>query len=438
MAEDIINSLTQVEGMRVVARTSAFVFKGKQEDIREIGRKLSVGTVLEGSVRKVGGRVRITAQLINVGDGYHLWSERFDRDLSDVFAIQDEISLAIVDKLKVKLLGDEKEKMLKRYTQNLEAYDLYLKGRYHWNRRTPDSAEEGSITFRAGDQERPNYALAYAGLADCHSMLAQVYVLPPKEAFPKAKALASKALEIDESLAEAHTSLAFVLSGFDWDWAGAEKEFRRAIELNPNYATAHQWFAKVLDSLGRKSEAIEEIHKALELDPLSLIANTTAGHVYLDSGYEDKAVEQAEKILDMDPTFGFAHFILANVNERRGKYDEAVEPFLKGLSLTGFLSQQEIVTLKEAYASCGRTGYLRKWLEVMWPRVKQGQILYYEIAGLYARLEETEKAIEYLEKAYEEHDYSLSDLLVDETFVRLRSDPRFIQLIKKMGFPNDW
>jgi TolB-like protein/Tfp pilus assembly protein PilF len=435
MAEEIINALSQVEDLRVVARTSAFSFRGKEIDIREIGRKLSVETLLEGSVRKAGNRVRITAQLINVGDGYHLWSERFDRDLADVFAIQDEISLAIVDKLKVKLLGDEKAKILKRYTQNLEAYELYLKGRYHWNRRTPDALKKAMAHFEQVIQKDPDYALAYAGLADCYSMLAQVYVLPPKEAFPKAKALASKALQIDETLAEAHTSLAFVLSCFDWDWAGAEREFRRAIELNPNYATAHQWFAMVLVKVGRTSEAIQEIHKALELDPLSLIINTSAGFVYLYAGREDKAVEQAEKILDMDPTFGGAHMILADVHKRRGKNEEAVEGILKGSSFAGFLSQQEATVLRETYASSGLTGYLRKWLEIMWTKAEQGRVLYYKIASLYALLDDTKKAIECLEKAYEEHDYSLNDLLVDDDFEKLRSNPRFVQLIKKMGFP---
>ena len=433
MAEEVINALSQVEDLRVVARTSAFSFRGREIDVREIGQKLNVQTLLEGSVRKAGNRIRITAQLINVEDGYHLWSERFDRDLADVFAIQDEISLAIMDKLKVKLLGNEKEKMLKRYTQNLEAYDLYLKGRYHWNRRMPEALRKAMMHFEQVIQKDPNYALAYAGLADCYSMLAQVYVLPPKEAFPKAKALASKALEIDETLAEAHTSLAFALGCFYWDWAGAEREFKRAIELNLNYATAHQWFAMVLVKLGRTSEALQEIHKALELDPFSLIINTSAGFVYLYAGREDKAVEQAEKVLDMDPTFFGAYFILIDVNERKRKYDEAVDMGLKGFSLAGFVSQQELTSLREIYASSGRIGYLRRWLEITQSKAEQGQVLNYHIASLYVRLDETEKAIDYLEKAYEEHDYDLDDLLVNDVFNKLRSDPRFTALLKKMG-----
>jgi TolB-like protein/Tfp pilus assembly protein PilF len=433
MAEEVINALSQIEDLRVVARTSAFSFRGKEIDIREIGRKLNVQTLLEGSVRKAGNRVRITAQLIKVEDGYHLWSERFDRDLADVFAIQDEISLAIVDKLKVKLLGNEKERMLKRYTQNLEAYDLYLKGRYHWNRRMPEALKKAMSHFEQVIRKDPDYALAYAGLADCYSMLAQVYALPSKEAFPKTKAMAKKALELDETLAEAHTSLAFALGCFDWDWAGAEREFKRAIELNPNYATAHQWFAMVLVKLCRTSEALKEIHKALELDPFSLIINTSAGFVYLFAGLEDKAVEQAEKVLDMDPTFVGSYFILMDVNERKRKYDEAVEAGLKGFSLAGFVSQQELTSLREIYASSGWISYLRKWLEMTQSKAEQGQVLNYHIASLYARLDETEKAIDYLEKAYEEHDYDLDDLLVDDVFNKLRSDPRLTALLKKLG-----
>ncbi len=435
MAEDIINVLTNVEGLHVVARTSAFAFKGKSQDIRKIGKELNVSSVLEGSVRKAGNRVRITAQLINVADGYHIWSEKFDRDLADVFAIQDEISLTIVDKLKVKLLGNEKEKMLKRYTQNLEAYDLYLKGRYHWNRRTPQSLEKAVAHFEQVIQKDPEYALAYSGLADSYSMLEQVQVITAKEAFPKARGLAKKALEMDDTLAEAHTSLAYVLWSYDWDWVGAEREFRRALELNPNYATAHQWLAMCLAGLMRTSEAIQEMQKALELDPLSLIINTAAGFLYISSGQEEKAIKQAEKIVDMDPTFGFAYLIVASVNERRQKYDETVEAHLKTDSFAGLLSQQEIASLREAYESSGWTGYLRKRLEMELPKVEDGKVRCYDIAWMYARLDETEKTIEWLERAYEERDKGLTGLLMDDAFKKLQPDPRFREIIKKMGLP---
>ncbi|NIN00939.1 MAG: tetratricopeptide repeat protein, partial [candidate division Zixibacteria bacterium] len=400
-----------------------------------IGKELSVNSVLEGSVRKSGNRLRITAQLINVADGYHIWSEKFDRDLADVFAIQDEISLATVEKLKVKLLGDEKEKMLKRYTQNLEAYDLYLKGRYHWNRRTPESLKKALAHFEQVIEKDPDYALAYAGLADCYSMLAQVFVIPPKEAFPKARELAKKALEIDETLAEAHTSLAYVLWSYDWDWIGMEREFRRAIELNPKYATARQWFAMALAPLGRTSVAIQEIKKAMELDPLSLIINTSAGFVYVYSGQEEKALKQVEKILDMDPTFDFAHLISALVSERRKRYGEAVERYLKGVTLAGVFSQKELTALRDAYSSLSWTGYLGKRLEILQQKADEGYVLHYEIASLHARLDDTKKAIESLEKAYEKREKGLTSLLIDDAFDKLRSEPRFNEIIKKMRFP---
>jgi tetratricopeptide (TPR) repeat protein len=324
--------------------------------------------------------------------------------------------------------------MLKRYTHDLEAYDLYLKGRYHWSKRTPDALKKASAHFEQVIQKDPNYALAYAGLADCYSMLVQVCMLSPAEAFPKAKALANKALKIDETLAEAHTSVAYVLSCFDWDWSGAEREFRRGIELNPNYATAHQWFAITLVGLGRTDEAVQEIQKAQELDPLSLIINTAAGYVYLDVGQHSKAAEQAEKVLDMDPTFGFAHYILAHLHERTGRYDQAVEGHLKADSFTGFLGKQEIADLREAYASSGWRGYLRKRLEIILPKAEQGQLLHYDLASLYARLDDTEKAIQCLEKAYQEHDYGLSALATDHDFKRLRSDPRVLEIMRKMRF----
>ena len=310
MAEEVINALTKLESLRVVARTSAFVFKDKREDIREIGRKLNVETLLEGSVRKAGNKLRVTAQLINVSDGYHLWSEKYDRDMADIFAIQDEISLAIVDKLKVKLLRDEKTALVKRYTDNLEAYNLYLKGRYHWNKRTPEGLTKAIEYLRQVTEKDPGYALAYAGLADCYSMLEQAHVLPAKEAFPEAKKMAAKALQIDETLAEAHNSLAYVRWKYDWDWVGAEREFLRAFELNPNYATGHQWYAVYLADMGQTDEAIKEIKKAQELDPLSLIINIASASILTCARQYDQAIEQCRKTLDMDPNFVVAHLPL--------------------------------------------------------------------------------------------------------------------------------
>jgi len=271
MAEEIINVLTHVEGLRVVARTSAFAFKNKSGDIREIGKQLNVESVLEGSVRKAGARVRITAQLVSVADGYHIWSEKFDREMEDIFGIQDEISLAIVDRLRVKLLGKHKAELTKHHTENLEAYHLYLKGRYFWNRRTKGALKKAVSYFKQAIEKDPEYASAYFGLADAYHILHAQGLIPLEEAYPNAKEAVLRALELDDSLAGAHTSMAEIKSTFENDPEGAEQEFRRAIELNPGYATAHHWYSIMLVATGRFEEAVEEGERALELDPLSII-----------------------------------------------------------------------------------------------------------------------------------------------------------------------
>jgi TolB-like protein/predicted Ser/Thr protein kinase len=340
MAEEIINALTHVEDLRVVARTSAFSFRGKEIDIREIGRKLNVETLLEGSVRKAGSRVRITAQLINVTDGYHLWSERYDRDIGalccpeDIFAIQDDISLTIVDKLKVKLLKGEKTKLVKRHTEDLDAYNLYLKGRYFWNRRTEESLKKSIDCFNQAIEKDPGYALAYAGLADSYVTLQDYSSLSPKVTLPKAKQAAYKALEIDGTLAEARNSLAQVLFR-EWDWQGAEKEHKRAIELNPNYASAHHWYALVLAYAARFDEAIAEMKRAWELDPLSLIINRNLGLVLCYAHRYDKAIKQLQKTLEMDPSFSLAHASLGLVYLRKAMYQEALTELQKESDIRG-------------------------------------------------------------------------------------------------------
>jgi len=246
MAEELINALTKIEGLHVAARTSAFQFKGKDLNVRRIGEELGVKTVLEGSVRKAGNRLRITAQLINISDGYHIWSDKYDRDIEDIFAIQDEISLAIVDNLKLKLLKKEKAQLMKRYTEDQEAYSLYLKGRYFWNRRYEGGLLKGIEYFQKAIEKDPSFAPAYAGIADCYCLMGMYNWNPPKEAYPKAKAATLRALEIDDTLPEAHASLGWIKMFYDWDWAAAERAFQRAIELNPNYATAHNWYAMFL------------------------------------------------------------------------------------------------------------------------------------------------------------------------------------------------
>ncbi len=439
MAEEIINALAHVEGLRVVARTSAFSFRGQETDIREIGRKLSVENLLEGSVRKAGNRVRITAQLINVADGYHLWSEKYDRDIGDlccpedIFGIQDEISLAIVDNLKVKLLGDEKKALVRRSTENLEAYNLYLKGRYHWNKRTPEGLNKAIGHFNEAIEMEPLYALAYTGLADCYTMLVQARVFRPHDGFPKAKTAAEKALEIDNSLGEAHASLGLIKCSYDWDWEGAENEFKRAIELNPNYATAHQWYAVHLVMLGKFEQAISEIEKAQELDPLSPIINVAAGWLFFLTRQYDQAIEQSRKALDIDSNFGFAYYPISWACEQKGMHKEAIEEYLKGEASFGLLNAEQLKSLRKAYSISSYQGFWQRHLDILKQKSKRSYVLAYEIASIYARLGNGNQALEWLQKAFEERDYDMGSLLVDPFFDSLRTDTRFKNLLKKMG-----
>jgi len=264
MAEELINALTKIERLKVASGSSAFQFKGRGYDIREVGEKLKVQTVIEGSVRKAGNRLRITVQLINVADGFHVWSEKYDRDMEDIFAIQDDISLTIVEKLKVKLLRKEKAKIVKRHTEDVVAYNLYLKGRYFWNKRTKEGFRRAIEYFEQAVAEDSTFVLAYAGLADSYNLLGFYCILSPKESFPKAKAAVKKALEIDDTLAEAHAALGFARMYYDWDWKDAEREFKQAIELNPGYPTAHHWYAEYLALMGQMDAAITEAKQALD------------------------------------------------------------------------------------------------------------------------------------------------------------------------------
>ncbi|KKK78674.1 hypothetical protein LCGC14_2841190, partial [marine sediment metagenome] len=302
ITEDIINALTKIPELRVASRTSAFAFKGKGQDVRAIGERLMVSKVLEGSVRKAANRLRITAQLINSADGYQVWSEQYDRELDDVFAIQDEISHAIVSALKIKLSSGNVA-LAKRQTHDLDAYNMYVKGRYFWNRRGAGLVKAEKYFTEATNRD-PEYAQAHAAVADTYNLLGWYQLRPPKEAFPRAKAAALKALDIDETIAEAHTSLAFAYMYYDWAWAAAEHEFTRAIQLHPGYATTHHWYAEYLMAMGRTEDAIEEAERAQELDPVGLIINVVVGMANYYGRRYDRAIEACQRTVEMDPAFG--------------------------------------------------------------------------------------------------------------------------------------
>ena len=432
MAETLINMLNNVENLHVIPRTSAFSFKGKELDVREIGRKLNVDSVLEGSMQKSGNRLRITARLVSVEEGYLLWSEQYNREEKDVFAIQDEISLAIVDKLRIKLMGEEKTLLVKRYTENLEAYNLYLKGRHFWSKTTPESLKEGIEYFQKALDKDPNYALPYAGIADCYIILGLFYIAP-KEAYPRAKEVAEKALEMDEGLAGAHSSLGLVKMLYDWDWSAAKRELKRAIELDPNYATAHLWYSLYLTTMGMNDDSILEGQRAQELDPISPITTWLLGTVFYYARQYDRAIEEYKKALEIDTNNFMTHLLLGMAYIEKGAYNEAIVQLQKGMDISERDGQSSIWRLIISYALSGKIDEMKKLFEELSKGSRQEYFSPYFIAWLYLKFGQKDKAFEWLERAYDEHDQWIIVIKVDPKFDNLHSEPRFTALLKKVG-----
>jgi serine/threonine protein kinase/Tfp pilus assembly protein PilF len=440
MADEIINALTHVEGLRVVARTSAFSFKGKETDIRKVGHKLNVKTLLEGSVRKAGDRVRIAAQLINVADGYHIWSDKYDRNIGelccpeDIFVIQDEISLAIVNNLKVKLFREEKEKLVKRHTDDLDAYNFYLKGCYFWNRRTEESLKRSIQYFQKAIEKDPDYGLAYSGLADSYHTLQDYSSISPKELNAKAREAALKALEIDNTLAEAHASLGMISFRY-WDWEGAERECKRAIKLNPNYPTAHHWYALLLMYMGRFEEAMEEIECARRLDTLSLVINRNKALVFFYARQYDRAIDALQETLEMDPNFSLTHATLGMVYLQKSMYDEALAEFQREKALSSAWDHEIECFTGIAYAKIGKKDKAMRVINDLIKRREKEYASPYYIAKIYFALDEDNHGFKWLNIGYQEKENLLLEIKVDPAFDGVRSDPRFKKLLKKVGLP---
>lgn len=433
LAEELLNALAKIERLKVASRTSAFSFKGKDATIGEVARLLNVNTVLEGSVRKVGRRVRVTAQLINAADDFHLWSEKYDRDLEDIFEVQENITLSIVDALKVKLLGEEKASVLKRGTDDIEAYELYLKGRFHSAQRTEEGMKRSLDFFKRAVEKNREYALAWAGLADSYCLLSIYGIMPTTEGFVLARESAETALAIDDQLAEAHASLGPVKHDGDWDFAGAEREYKMALKFNPNYATAHQWYGEFLGSVGRLDEALVEIEKAISLDPLSPIINTDYGKILFWAGRKDEAIRALRGTLEISPDFTGAHLALGEIFARTGSYDAALEHFERASTL-----DETPTVLAKVGFTLGRLGQRKeseKTLAKLDDLRGNRHVSASCYALIYAGLDETDLAFEWLEAAYSERDEAMIWLKVTPEFDTIRTDPRFESLLKKVGYP---
>jgi len=436
LAEDIIDALTQVPGLRVMARTSAFAFRGKEADVREIGARLNVEHILEGSVRSAGSRIRVTAQLVKASDGYHLWSQRFDREMTDVFAIQDEISQAIVEKLRLRLAGDRP--LVKRYTENLAAYDLCLKARYHLLKMTQEGREAGRRYCEQAIALDPNYALAYIVLSESYLWSAFWGSTNPREAFPRAKSAALEALRLDDTIADAHSALGTVLGSGEFDWQGAEREFRRALELNPSSAAIRydyawcyaMWF---LLPLGRGEQAITEMRRALELDPLDPFYNSLLGCLlYLTRQFEP-AIAQLQHAIDLDPTFFFPYWFLSVAYRLNGRLDESIAAAEKANELSGG-NALTLGALGSAYGLAGRTAEARQLLEELTARRRLTYVPASAFTFVLGGLGEQAGSLEWITRGIEERDPILvTSFKISPSFDRLRSHQTFRALLRKMN-----
>lgn len=433
MADTLITRLSNIKQIIVRPISAVRNYGGLDQDAMAAGREQRVDAVLDGNIQKSGEQIRVTVRLVNIADGQQLWVDKFDEKMTNIFAVQDSISERVAAALAVKLSGEETEFLTKRYTSNTEAYQLYVKGRYLWNKRTGEALRKSIEYFNQAIEKDPNYALAYAGLADAYAVLPGHGRALPEETLPKAKAAAQKALDIDSQLPEAHTTLAS-LSADEWDWAEADRRFKRALELNPNYPTAHQWYGEYLVHVGRLGEALQEFKRALELDPTSLIINSLLGEaLYLDRRY-DEAIDQLQKTLEMDPNFAVAHTALGLAYEQKSMHNEAKSVFEKAVNLSGGATNL-VALLGVAHVKCGNKSEARNVLDKLNKLVIQKRAQPHDLAIIYTGLGNKDRAFEWLEKAYQERSWLILYLKTDPFFDPLRSDPRFKGLLSRAGIP---
>ncbi|MCZ6877960.1 MAG: tetratricopeptide repeat protein, partial [Acidobacteria bacterium] len=433
LAEELIGALAKLQGLRVAARTSAFRFRGAELDIREIGRQLNVGTILEGSLRKAGDRLRIGIQLINVENGYPLWSERFERKLDDVFQIQDDISRAVVEELKIALLGGGDPKLFPTPPKNVRVFELYLKGRFCWRKRTEEGFKQSVKHFKEALEQDSDYALAYAGLAASYETLSIYGLESPELVMPQAKSAAERALSIDERLALARVSLGCVRSIYERDWAAAESDFREAIEIEPRNEHAHHGYALYyLIPLGRFDEARSELKLAQELDPLNLIINASVGLPFYFECRYDEAIEEYLYTLEIDPNYGMARYFLGQAYAQKGMYRQAITELERAVLLAQG-TPESMAALGHAHAIAGNQNKAQELLGELEQMTRYVSPVL--IAQIHAGLDQKDQALECLEEAYRIRATDLIWLKVRPVFDSIHSDPRFDELCKKMGFP---
>ena len=430
--EEILTRLAKIADLKVISRTSTARYKSSPDNLRQIAKQLGVANVLEGSVQKAADQVRVNVQLIKAETDAHLWAETYDRKLTDIFGVESEIAKAIADTLQAKLTGSEKHAIAAQPTENTEAHEFYLKGRYFWNKRTGPDLRKAIDYFKQAIDMDPNYALAYAGLADSYALLSAYGAGSPQESFPLAKTAAQKALELDDTLADAHTSLGQILLFYDLDLAGSTKEFERAIALNPNYATAHHWYGSGPPlEVGEFDRAIAELRRAQQLDPLSLIINADLGVAFTTARRYDEAIAQLRKTIEMDPRFYYAHWNLGVALELKGELREALAEYKKAAEL----GDDPIVLglIAHAYAKLGERDQAMKLLAQLQEVAARRYVPLGTFAGVYITLGEKDKAIDYLERAYRDH--ALSGIKVDPMLDPLRGDLRFEALVTKVFSP---
>jgi eukaryotic-like serine/threonine-protein kinase len=438
ITEELINSLSRLPELRVMARTTVYRYKGREDDPQKVGRDLRVGAVLVGRVVSRGDSYTMQTELVDVSNGTQLWGAQYKGKTDEILGLQEEIAQQVSQKLRLRLSGVQRAEISKPSTQDPEAYQLYLKGRYFWNKRTGDGLNRAIAYFIQATERDPRFALAYAGLADCYVVQGWIGEIAPKEIYPKARDAATKALELDDALAEAHNSLASVKRDIDWDWPGAEREYKRAIELNPNYATAHQWYAELLGALGRNQEMLVEVNRAQQLDPLSSVIGGERGSMLLYATRRpDLALEELQKTREMDPNFAHVHWQLGLVYLWKGEFQTAATEF----QTAGRLAPTVTIYkggLGHVYARTGRTAEARRVLDELNMLSKQRYVSRIDFASVYAGLGEKDQAFDSLERAYEQHDPRLIVWLrLHPEFDTLRSDSRMEDLFRRVGLPND-